>query len=55
MSVLVEWWYGKLESSKQSTVADSATEVEYIAASDAAKEAVGSGSSSLNWGWFLPS
>ena len=43
------------KSSKQSTVADSATEAEYIAASDAAKEAVGSGSSSLNWGWLLPS
>ena len=28
------------KSSKQSTVADSTTEVEYIAASDAAKEAV---------------
>ena len=40
MSVLIEWWYGKLESSKHSTVADFATVAEYIAASDAAKEVV---------------
>ena len=41
------------KSSKQSIVADSTTEAEYIAAFDAAKEAVGSRSSLLTFKWFL--
>ncbi|KAK9723674.1 hypothetical protein RND81_05G017000 [Saponaria officinalis] len=41
------------KSSKQSTVADSTTKAEYIAAADAAKEAVGSRSSLVSLVWFL--